>query len=69
VVAVAGASPSETWKTIEKSWRATMKELADGKIRAPFEWDDVPQKEFEDDVSMAPPKCKFCDYVTLCGRD
>ena len=69
VVAVEGASPDETWKKIEKSWRAVMTEMVGGSVRAAFAQKDVDQQKFNDPSLMTPPKCNWCDYVTLCGRE
>ncbi len=69
VVAVEGETPRETWKKIETSWRATMKEMAGGGVRAAFDQDGVEQAKFNDPILMTPPKCQYCDFVTLCGRE
>ena len=67
-VVVDGASLGETWDRIERSWRGIMDELGRGETRAPFGQEDVAQDKFADAALMTPPKCKFCDYATLCGR-
>ena len=69
VVAVEGASATETWTKIEKSWAATMAEMGGGTIRAPFDQEDVAQAQFDDPTLMTPPRCTYCDYATLCGRE
>jgi CRISPR/Cas system-associated exonuclease Cas4 (RecB family) len=69
VIAVEGASPRDTWTKIEKSWAATMAELGGGTIRAPFQNEDVAQDSFSDPILMTPPRCNYCDYATLCGRE
>jgi ATP-dependent helicase/nuclease subunit B len=67
-VVVEGASLGETWSQIETSWREIMDELGRGASRTPFAQESVAQVDFADTALMTPPKCKFCDYATLCGR-
>lgn len=69
VAAVEGASHRETWTKIEKSWTATMDELGGGTIRATFETEGVAQEDFSDPILMTPPRCAYCDYAILCGRE
>ncbi len=68
VVAVDGETPRETWKKMEKSWHGVMTEMAGGAVRAAFDQEGVEQEKFSDPVLMTPPKCKYCDFATLCGR-
>ncbi|WP_298354680.1 PD-(D/E)XK nuclease family protein [Rhodoblastus sp.] len=69
VVAVEGETPNETWEKIETSWRAVMTEMADGAVRAAFAQENVDQAKFNDPILMTPPKCRYCDFATLCGRE
>jgi ATP-dependent helicase/nuclease subunit B len=66
---VDGPTPKETWDRIAASWKATMTELGDGCVRAPFEQADTSLADFEDPCLLMPPSCGFCDYAGLCGVD
>ena len=63
-----GATPKETWDRIASSWKATMREIGGGKVRATFEHAEVGLADFEDAHLLLPPSCGFCDYAGLCGR-
>jgi ATP-dependent helicase/nuclease subunit B len=62
-----GATPKETCDRIAVSWKATMKEMRGGKVRATFEHADESLADFEDAHLLLPPSCVFCDYAGICG--
>jgi RecB family exonuclease len=66
-IVIDGPTPKETWDRIAASWKATMKEIKSGKVRAPFEHAATSLADFEDARLLMPPSCGFCDYVGLCG--
>jgi CRISPR/Cas system-associated exonuclease Cas4 (RecB family) len=69
VVVVDGDSPKETWRRVHNGWRSIMDELASGRVRAQFDFQDVSQDEFDDPALMTPPKCSYCDFNAFCGGE
>jgi hypothetical protein len=69
VIVVDGDSPKETWRRVHNGWRSIMDELASGRVRAQFDFQDVSQDEFDDPALMTPPKCSYCDFNAFCGGE
>lgn len=69
VIVVDGDSPKETWRRVHDGWRSIMDELASGRVRAQFDFQDVSQDKFDDSALMTPPKCSYCDFSAFCGEE
>ena len=66
---IEGPGARETWERLQASWGRAIEDLQAGKVRATYENKKIEQNKFFDEYLLSPPKCKYCDYVGICGAN
>ena len=69
-IIVDGPSAKESWDRISVSFGAVVADVEAGKIRSAIEHKGLKNPEkYADPYLLAPPKCAYCDFDGICGRE
>lgn len=69
-IVVEGPSAKDTWDRISASFSAVVADMETGRIRSALEHKALKYPEkFSDPCLLAPPKCGYCDFDGICGKE
>jgi hypothetical protein len=69
-IVVEGPSAKDSWDRVAASFGAVLADMETGRIRSALEHKGLKdQAKFSDPCLLAPPKCAYCDFDGICGKE
>ena len=68
-IVIEGPSVKDSWDRISASFGAVLADMEAGKIRSALEYREVKPEKFADPYLLAPPKCAYCEFDGICGKE
>ena len=69
-VVVEGPSAKASWDRVSASFGAVLADMETGRIRSALEHKGLKDPEkYGDPYLLAPPKCAYCDFDGICGKE